>query len=108
MFDEVMSRSGCSPSEILAESSRVLAVFTYTSLPCLYLATEEVPVSGIDRNLAVRFGDVCRKRERLLALSRFLTHDAFEISGDLCAVLVPDSNVAVDRDAVCLVGEHPR
>ena len=28
--------------------------------------------SGFNRNLAVHFGDVCHKRERLLALSRFL------------------------------------
>ena len=45
-------------------------------------------------------GDICRKRERLLALSRSLPDNAFEISNDWSAFLVPDASTAVDRDAV--------
>ena len=46
----------------------------------LHQANEEVPVSDINRYLAVPFGDVCRKGERLLAPSDFLLHVAFEIT----------------------------
>ena len=72
----------------------------FTSPPTSTWQPRKCQSLGLIGNLAVRFGDVCRKPKRLLALSRFLTHSAFDIGGDWRASLVPDASTTVDRDAV--------